>query len=230
MISGNNEICESSSNTYSISSVTGANSYNWVLPLGWIGTSNTNTITATSSANSGNITVSVNNSCGVSSEQTFFVNVNQTPSTPNISLNGNILHSDAEAGNQWYDQNGLISGATNQDYTVTVDGEYYVIVTLNNCVSDASNILNVILTGIEFSESNKNVLVYPNPVSSELCIEYNQANENLSIQIINSMGEIVFSSYFKNKLTVQTNNFASGVYLLRIGNGKYHTFKKFIKE
>ena len=73
----------------------------------------------------------------------FFITVNNKPQTPIISLNGNILHSDAPFGNQWYNQNGIIDSAINQDYTVTNSGDYFVIVTLLGCNSDTSNILNV---------------------------------------------------------------------------------------
>ncbi len=81
-ISGLAVICSGTSNTYSITAVSGASSYTWVLPNGWTGTSTTNSITAAASAAGGNITVTANNGCGNSSVQTLAITVNTPPATP----------------------------------------------------------------------------------------------------------------------------------------------------
>ncbi|HEY0047194.1 MAG TPA: hypothetical protein VGB44_10825, partial [Flavobacterium sp.] len=39
---------------------------------------------------------------------------------------------------QWYDQNGIIAGATSADYNATAPGDYTVVVNGDNCVADAS--------------------------------------------------------------------------------------------
>jgi hypothetical protein len=65
----------------------------------------------------------------------------KAPATPVITANDKVLHSNVASGNQWYNENGLINGATNQDYTVTSDGKYFVIVTASGCSSDSSNII-----------------------------------------------------------------------------------------
>ncbi len=75
-IAGSTTVCNGSTNTYSISPVSGATSYTWTLPGGWTGTSTTTSINATASATSGNITVTANNACGSSSVQTLAVTVN----------------------------------------------------------------------------------------------------------------------------------------------------------
>ncbi len=81
-ISGLSTICSGTSNTYSITAVSGAASYTWTLPGGWTGTSATNSITAASSTTSGNVTVTANNSCGSSSAQTLPITVNTPPAIP----------------------------------------------------------------------------------------------------------------------------------------------------
>lgn len=83
-ISGNNVVCNGTSNTYSISGVSGATSYTWTLPSGWSGTSTTTSITAVANTNSGNITVVANNSCGASPSQTFAVTANTVPPQPAV--------------------------------------------------------------------------------------------------------------------------------------------------
>jgi hypothetical protein len=59
------------------------------LPGSWTGTSSTNSITTTVGISNGNISVSAINSCGLSAPQTFAVNVNTSPLSPNVII-GNI--------------------------------------------------------------------------------------------------------------------------------------------
>jgi hypothetical protein len=82
--------------------------------------------------------------------------------------------------------------------------------------------------------NNKNHLsksfIYPNPVSNELIIEIEGNNEKLNFEILNANGQVVFKGNLVEKTTVQTINFAPGVYLIKVENGKTFEFKKIIKE
>jgi hypothetical protein len=79
VISGTNTMCENATKTFSVAAVSGATAYAWNLPSGWIGSSTTNIINATASANSGNITVTAINICGTGPAQTKSVTVNPSP-------------------------------------------------------------------------------------------------------------------------------------------------------
>ena len=82
-ISGNNNICPNTSQTYSVGNVTDASEYIWTLPSGWSGTSNSNTITITSGPSGGNISVQAKNSCGTGPSQSSAITVLAgTPATP----------------------------------------------------------------------------------------------------------------------------------------------------
>ncbi len=85
-ISGSAVICNGTTNTYSISPVSGATSYSWTLPSGWSGSSSTTSITATASSSSGIISVTANNGCGSSIAQTLAITVDFIP-----SINGAII-------------------------------------------------------------------------------------------------------------------------------------------
>lgn len=80
-ISGVTEVCEGSIGLdYEVSPVSGANSYNWTLPVGWsvnsgAGTSGI-TVNAGNGSLSGNITVTATNTCGTSPVRTLPVIVN----------------------------------------------------------------------------------------------------------------------------------------------------------
>jgi hypothetical protein len=75
LISGNTSVTAGTSETYSIAPVAGATSYSWTLPLGWTGSSTSNSITVVTGTSGGVITVSALNLCGISSPRTLVVNM-----------------------------------------------------------------------------------------------------------------------------------------------------------
>jgi plastocyanin len=87
-IAGNTSVCMNSNNTYSINPVNGATSYSWTLPIGWIGTSTSNSITTTAGSAGGNITVRANSGCGQSPAQSLTVSTMNLPSQPS-AISGN---------------------------------------------------------------------------------------------------------------------------------------------
>ncbi len=231
-ISGNSTVCQGQNSlTYTVPAIANATSYIWTLPTGTSGTSTSNSIIVNyeTSAVSGDIIVKGNSSCGDGAESVLPVVVNARPVRPVIYQNGIILNSDALNGNQWYDQNGLINGATNQNYTLTSNGNYYVIVTINGCSSESSNSINVVATGIDFTKDNKSIRVYPNPVSYELIIEIEGGTEKTEFEILNSSGQKVFKGFLFEKIVVPTTDFSPGVYIIKIENGKTFDFKKIVK-
>lgn len=72
-ISGNSTVTAATSETYSVTAVTGATSYLWNLPSGWSGSSTINSITVTVGTTSGTISVSAVNGCGASAARTLAV-------------------------------------------------------------------------------------------------------------------------------------------------------------
>ena len=95
-ISGTADICPGTSQTYSISGVANATSYNWSVPSGWTINSGQNsttvTVTAGSAGQNGNISVNASNDCGTSADKTLAVSVTPgTPATPGtISGTANV--------------------------------------------------------------------------------------------------------------------------------------------
>ena len=232
-ISGTTTVCQGqNSEAYMVPAITNATAYIWTLPGGTTGTSTTNSITVNygTSAVSGSITVKGHNACGDGAVSTLAINVNVRPLTPIISLINNVLHSNALTGNQWYNQNGLISGATNQDYPVISNGNYYIRVTLSGCSSDASNTISITNTGIEKVGNSSVIKVYPNPFSSEFRIEMEGNIQKLNFEILNTSGQVVFTGNFLEKTTVQTSNFAPGMYFIKLQNGKTFDFIKITKK
>lgn len=87
-ISGNNNVCSGSTQTYSVAAVNGATGYIWTLPPGWSGSSTTNSITVIAGTTAGNITITAINSCGSSTTTNLQATISTIPARPSI-INGN---------------------------------------------------------------------------------------------------------------------------------------------
>ncbi len=231
-ITGSSSVCQSQNNVnYSVALITNANTYFWTLPNGTTGSSSTNSINVnySSLASSGNITVKGQNACGDGTSSIKAITVNAIPATPVITLNGNTFTSNASVGNQWYNlTNGLLSGATSNTYNPLQIGNYFTIVTLNNCISDSSNIIYFDNTGINENNNNLfNINVLPNPFSNKTTIEYTLTeNDFVELIIVDINGKVLMKlkneKQNKGKQTVTLNaaQLSAGIYFykLKIGN------------
>ncbi len=122
----------------------------------------------------------------------------------------------------------MISGETNQEFVPLSNGEYAVEVSQNGC-ADTSTCYLIYIVGISENESDE-IRIYPNPVGNALIIEREGNIETISFEIYNSIGQNIFNGNLKEKTIIQTANFPSGVYLIKLENGKSFEFKKFLKE
>ena len=82
----------------------------------------------------------------------------------------------------------------------------------------------------DINNKHTRLSIYPNPVSNELIIEIEGNNDNLKFEITNSLGQDVFQGNVVEKTIIQTSNFASGVYLIKLENGNSFEYKKLIKN
>jgi hypothetical protein len=86
--------------------VNGATNYNWTAPSGWVITNSNNSAVMTAGSASGNISINVDNACGVSNTLQLAVTVTSTPAQPG-----------AISGSQ-----SVCSGSTNTYSIATVSG------------------------------------------------------------------------------------------------------------
>lgn len=153
MIMGPAAICQNTSGViYSINPVSGATAYQWTVPAGAtvVAGTGTNTITVdfSTTAISGDITVTPQNTCGSGNTSTLAVTVNPMPVAPVITANGPIEFCEggsvvltATAGYASYLWS---NGMTTQSITVTTYGTYSVVATdAAGCASLPSNEITV---------------------------------------------------------------------------------------
>ncbi len=232
-IAGSNSVCSGTSNTYTTTAVPGATSYTWTLPGGWMGTSTSNSITATVGFVGGTISVSANNGCGTSPAQTSSVLV----SSPNlgISTSGPVYTAAASGATyQWLNcmTNTLLTGETNRTYTAGTNGSYAVIVTQNTC-TDTSVCITINSVGIE-ENSTLPITVYPNPSNGIFVFDIGTSidfNKKTVLEVYNVMGTKVFTSIITNAtFEVDLSNESTGIYFAKIETEKGVEIKRLIKK
>jgi hypothetical protein len=230
---GINVVCQGTNSViFTIPPIDNATSYLWTLPNGASGVSDSNSITVdfSESATSGTIMVSGVNEFGPGGNASLWITVNPTPVTPIVTQELDVLSSSQALGNQWYNSDGMLDGEINQTYTYTFEDDYYTIVTLLGCSSEASNIIHAVLTKVSKPEISSTILLYPNPINNELVIEIEGNDKIVNFEILNSIGEIVFKDSFYEKTSVFTNSFAAGVYMVKLNYDDNIEFKKIIKD
>jgi hypothetical protein len=157
------------------------------------------------------------------------------PETPTITQEGNDLFSDIALGNQWYLDDISISGAVAPSYTAVVDGKYYDIVTINTCVSDTSNIINVVI--ISVPEKNTNAFrIVPNPAKDHIGINsQHDFSGELKIRIFSISGMYIHEYNIrldgrKTSQTIDISALSKGLYILQISNEEMNAVSKLVVQ
>lgn len=97
-------------------------------------------------------------------------------------------------------------------------------ITITQSVSLCTDVINNTL-----NESNVNI--YPNPVNDELTVLVEQLHGPISLQLINTLGEIIISETTITSTTkINTQQLSSGIYFLNVIQEKRKQIIKFIKQ
>ena len=156
------------------------------------------------------------------------------PAKPTITFNGAnttamTLTSSNATGNQWFNDEIVISGATGAALQVIQPGIYSVQTTVDGCVGEMSLPFAVIVTGDQSKEES--LQVYPNPVSDRLYIALPGGNMK-RVMLLHTDGRIAEEHNTSARLLeVDVRSYAAGLYIVRIAdeNGESSPMK-FIKK
>lgn len=157
-ISGETNLCEGDSETYTVTNVAGVN-YTWSLPSGWSGSSSSNSINVTIGSASGDVSVTPTNGCGNGIARTLGVTVNSIPSQP-VEINGNTavcegtqetysVPVDANVDSySWTIPNGWSGSSTSNTIIVSVgsEGGDITATPTNSCGTGPSQTLALLVT------------------------------------------------------------------------------------
>jgi hypothetical protein len=119
---------------------------------------------------------------------------------------------------QWYLNGEMITGATEQTYTPTIQGVYYCVVSQNNCSAQSNEITAPFLSNSSFVFGNK-IKLYPNPSSDLITVSFDGIFDG-NYTIINALGQSVLTEkgYVTNEKTFQIpiSNLKTGHYVLQM--------------
>jgi len=238
-ITGPQAVCQGANGvSYSVAPIANATTYTWTVPAGVTivsgGTTNSIVVDFGMNAVTGNFTVYGSNSCGNGTPSAgLLVNVYPIPDAPVVTMNGFTLTSSAPAGNQWYREGVLIPGATGQTYDATQSGWYWAAVVLNNCSSDTSNHVDVILTGIE-NKTDVGIEIYPVPNDGKFTVSIgSKSQENFTISVFSNLGVRVFEVRDiqvngKINQVIDLNPATAGIYTVVVRSAGTQVVKKVV--
>jgi minor extracellular serine protease Vpr len=153
-----------------------------------------------------------------------YITVVNDPQTPIISVDGNVLTSSANTGNQWYLNGVAINGAMGQTHLATQSGNYSVIVTNATGCSTASTGVNLTVTDLEEVIREMEGLLYPNPSSGVVMVQ--SADRIKLIEVFDLSGKLLLSTTDQQ---FDLSPFAEGVYVVRLHGDSAVINQKLIK-
>lgn len=155
---------------------------------------------------------------------TVDVSVTNTDPTLTAGANG--------ATYQWLECPAMteISGATDQSYTPTTNGDYAVIVTENGC-SDTSICYTVASVNIDELNWGDQISISPNPTDQNTTIDLGNIYEEVETQIVNQLGQVIQNQKFESteKVVVELDE-GQGVYFFIIQTQNFRAVRKVIKK
>lgn len=157
-----------------------------------------------------------------------------TPVAPVITINGNVLSSDAASGNQWLLNGNPINGATGQTHTATASGNYTVQVTDAGGCTMTSNQINYTITAVpNIDPAQIGLVVSPVPARGKFEMKLRTTTkDDLDISLINTTGQQVYRMTIPDFIGQLTRTIepkvAAGVYYLRIVHDKKMYIRKIV--
>ncbi|MFD1258892.1 S8 family serine peptidase [Mucilaginibacter terrae] len=139
--------------------------------------------------------------------------------TPVITQNGTTLSSNFTANNQWYLNDVLIPGATNQTYVPTQSGNYQLKNPLVSGCTAISPVYTYIKPDGVVSTSNEiRLTAFPVPATTQLNVNFvASAADNLTLSLISTIGKTVYTQ----NSTIPAGNFSTPVNVSDVPAGTY---------
>ncbi|MBL0049224.1 MAG: T9SS type A sorting domain-containing protein [Bacteroidetes bacterium] len=84
--------------------------------------------------------------------------------------------------------------------------------------------------GISEIQNNNLISISPNPTKDELRIHSSIVSNNKSMQILNSIGQVITNYSNFDEETIDIRNFKNGIYLLKYSDGQNLSTKRFVVQ
>jgi hypothetical protein len=158
--------------------------------------------------------------------------------TPSNISNTYTFTDNSTGATSWYWDFGDGTNTTGQGpvvHTYTANGTYIVMLIVSNGTCQDTAYFTVVINGVGIEQlPNESLLtVYPNPATDAFTISWNQQEqEQISIQLTDHLGRIVFSSTAQimnpgiHSMKISSSGFAAGIYFLQLKGENSNTVKK----
>jgi hypothetical protein len=140
-----------------------------------------------------------------------------------------LLSSSNQIGNNWYHDGIFIENATGMSHTVQFEGTYTVQTIVDDCVSELSEGVAIILTDISMENHNE-IKVWPNPASDFIYLDGVSENAKFTLFLPDGHKLNTQTSFSENKFRVDISCIASGYYLLQIVDRDHSHTVRFVKK
>jgi F0F1-type ATP synthase assembly protein I len=215
--------------------VNGASSVTWSPSIG-LSASNGTTVSA-GPATSTTYTAVATGGNGCSIHLTTKVSVFQTPkpvitSTPSTSRL-TTLESSLSDGNQWFESGVRIGGATKATLIVDAPGTYSVQATQNGCTGAMSDLLTIVITGIDQNALPGAMTIYPNPVTESLQVQWMgfDLSQGIELRVVDLSGQVIVQQTIHSvNHSIDVSCLTSGAYLLQASQRDRTQTQRFIKK
>ena len=133
---------------------------------------------------------------------------------------------------QWYNNGTLISGATSATYVATASGSYTVAIVAGSCnVTSPAYVFTATSTGISDMDLSQNVKVYPTVAADMIHVEISENIDNTHYTIFSLNGDQYTTGPLSGGMnTIDIQNLAPAVYIIRVANDKNTASYKIVKQ
>nr|WP_321221858.1 M28 family peptidase [uncultured Psychroserpens sp.] len=133
------------------------------------------------------------------------------------------------ASYQWFDAatNTAIGGETNQSFTPTVNGVYYVEVTSGTCTERSEDIIFDTL-GLE-SFTQEELKIYPIPAQNFVTIEFSSEIVT-QVNLFDVSGKLVLNKTIAETTKLNIKDLPQGIYFLKVNTKEKSGTYKIVKE
>lgn len=165
----------------------------------------------------------------------------------------NVLQQDTTYDIRWRAEKPTLSGSTNgwTEFSITMEnwastwGVFPIPMTADTIIFKFTYITDSNITQYggwiidnfhvnDFWESVKEsrlddlISIYPNPANEYLYIKSKSSRNNSHVQILNNLGQVVYSKAFNEKETINVGFLKNGIYYLKFTDFEFYTTKKII--
>lgn len=156
------------------------------------------------------------------------VNVLAAPITPTVYVDLDTLSTDVYFSYQWLLNGDTIIGATFQDYLVTQNGNYQVLVSNSDGCYDTSISYNFQSTGWLENSTLLDLKLFPNPANSILNIHCNDLITEFTIYDTKGSVVLAVKAINEKELSIDISKLQNGLYFIKTNGLNKSLVKKFI--